>query len=218
MYYHLLAFSATYCDLLLLTTTSCTSLVLWDVFCLIQQQAVAKAGTTPAGTVHWATAAVVSSSSEAETAVAPESVSVTTSSTPKVETQAGGVLRFVPTVNRVNLPVPPAVDSAPRTNSLVPISSTEADPAWNNQESGGPGGAGGASGGSRRDSVDDSMTPAACSSDEKLLNDAGVSEFLPCADFMGPGVSPPPCFSLSDSPLGNYSPLLLLTATNYEFN
>lgn len=52
-----------------------------------------------------------------------------------------------------------------------------------------------------RNSVDGSVTPAA---DEKLLNDAetGVSEFLPCADFMGPGISPSPCFSLSDSPLG----------------
>ena len=49
-------------------------------------------------------------------------------------------------------------------------------------------------------------TTATDDDDDKLLNDVSaesdVSEFLPCADFMGPGVSPSPCFSLSDSPLG----------------
>ena len=70
----------------------------------------------------------------------------------------------------------------------------------------------GSSGWSERskDCADDEppLTPVAA--DEKLLSDGGVSEFLPCADFMGPGLSPSPCFSFTDSPLGsqNSSPAM----------
>ncbi|KAI9563042.1 hypothetical protein GHT06_010499 [Daphnia sinensis] len=171
-----------------------------------------------------------------------ESTTTCSASTPKCEAisvvtvpvtapTTTSVLRLVPqcvpTVNRVNLPVPAGIDTnallattaivscatatststppptlAPVAEDSPPVATTvveEADPGkWSEQ--GTPSGS--------RNSVDGSVTPAA---DEKLLNDAetGVSEFLPCADFMGPGISPSPCFSLSDSPLGsqNSSPV-----------
>lgn len=137
-------------------------------------------------------------------------------------------LRFVPTVTRVNLPVPTGQvgldtvstllgsTTSARPNTPASNSSSRADPAvpsenWNS------------SGGSRRSSpaaldVARPLTASPIASAsiisavvvpseaEKLLSseaEAGVSEFLPCADFMGPGISPSPCFSLSDSPLGN---------------
>ena len=101
----------------------------------------------------------------------------TSTTTVKAEAPAG-VLRFVPTVNRVNLPVPPS-----SIHSLHP----EAHPA-------------------------EVATPEAPPDADV---DDGVSEFLPCADFMGPGVSPPPCFSLSDSPLGNSINLKSIDQQNY---
>lgn len=144
-----------------------------------------------------------------------EAISVVT--VPVTAPTTTSVLRLVPqcvpTVNRVNLPVPAGIDAnallattatststppsvlAPAAEDSPTVAATVVEEAdhgkWSDQ--GTPSGS--------RNSVDGSGTPAA---DEKLLNDAetGVSEFLPCADFMGPGISPSPCFSLSDSPLG----------------
>ncbi|KZS10908.1 Uncharacterized protein APZ42_024539 [Daphnia magna] len=151
-----------------------------------------------------------------------EAISVVT--VPVTAPTTTSVLRLVPqcvpTVNRVNLPVPAGIDAnallattatststppsvlAPAAEDSPTVAATVVEEAdhgkWSDQ--GTPSGS--------RNSVDGSGTPAA---DEKLLNDAetGVSEFLPCADFMGPGISPSPCFSLSDSPLGsqNSSPV-----------
>ena len=158
--------------------------------------------------------------------VPPKSEPISTVALPvTASTTTTSVLRLVPqcvpTVNRVNLPVPAGVDTNALLTSTVNVNRTivtstptppltlapipvdlpvvtttiieESDHGkWNDRST--PSGS--------RNSGDGSVTPAA---DEKLLNDAetGVSEFLPCADFMGPGVSPSPCFSLSDSPLGS---------------
>ncbi|XP_059353017.1 mucin-5AC-like [Daphnia carinata] len=159
----------------------------------------------------------------------PKSEAISVVTVPVTAPTTTSVLRLVPqcvpTVNRVNLPVPAGMDTNAllATTSMVTCTATTSTPPpvlapvvedspnvaatvveeadhgkWSDQ--GTPSGS--------RNSVDGSVTPAA---DEKLLNDAetGVSEFLPCADFMGPGISPSPCFSLSDSPLGsqNSSPV-----------
>ncbi|XP_046636432.1 mucin-17-like isoform X4 [Daphnia pulicaria] len=157
--------------------------------------------------------------------VTPKSEPISIAAVPVAASTTTSVLRLVPqcvpTVNRVSLPVPAGIDTNALLATTVTVNRTTATPTptppltmapvpadppvvatavieetdhskWNDQ--GTPSGS--------RNSVDGSVTPAA---DEKLLNDAetGVSEFLPCADFMGPGVSPSPCFSLSDSPLGS---------------
>ena len=120
------------------------------------------------------------------------------------------MIYFIPTVNRVSLPVPPisakvAASALPATVQPEPIAAD----SWVSSVAASP-----------EDTPDDdhvieqhnsvdssSLIPSTTTAEEKLLNadadaEAGVSEFLPCADFMGPGVSPSPCFSLSDSPLG----------------
>ena len=124
------------------------------------------AAKTNSSTVHWtpSTSVLSTGSGNGE----PET---TASSTVVKPEAAAGVLRFVPTVNRVNLPVPPP----PSMPSSMAAEAAAAD-------------------------VTPEATPEAPPDADV---DAGVSEFLPCADFMGPGVSPPPCFSLSDSPLGS---------------
>ena len=169
--------------------------------------------------------------------VTPKSEPISIAAVPVATSTTTSVLRLVPqcvpTVNRVSLPVPAGIDTNALLATTVTVNRTAvastptppltlapvpADPPvvaaagieepdhskWNDQ--GIPSGS--------RNSVDGSVTPAA---DEKLLNDAetGVSEFLPCADFMGPGISPSPCFSLSDSPLGsNYLSKHLLYQSN----
>lgn len=164
--------------------------------------------------------------------VTPKSEPISIAAVPVAASTTTSVLRLVPqcvpTVNRVSLPVPAGIDTNALLATTVTVNRTTATPTptppltmapvpadppvvatavieepdhskWNDQ--GTPSGS--------RNSVNGSVTPAA---DEKLLNDAetGVSEFLPCADFMGPGVSPSPCFSLSDSPLGSNHPSTLL--------
>ena len=154
----------------------------------------------------------------------------------KVES-TGSVLRFVPTVNRVSLPVAPGVDAATllaaasQSNQTIlappaPATPTESAPAASTPTESDPISAWTGAGSPPAPavtSVDDALPPVplGVATDEKMLNDAetGVSEFLPCADFMGPGVSPSPCFSFSDSPLGESSNVLELrwnTCFNFD--
>lgn len=170
--------------------------------------------------------APISSEITSTSGTEPEPSTTLVEATPKVEAipvssvpataTATSVLRLVPTVNRVSLPGPSGLDatallstssctgtSTPGTPPLtlatlpidpIPVAIVEEDHGkWSDQ--GTPSGS--------RNSVDGSVTPVA---DEKLLNDAetGVSEFLPCAD-MGPGLSPSPWLSLSDSPIGLFN-------------
>lgn len=177
-----------------------------------------------------------SPSSTTEVVEQPANATVQQDASPKVMTAVvtttsatTATLRFVPTVTRVNLPIPTGQVALDTVNTLLGSttsarpstpasdSSSRPDPAatatenWNR------------SGGSPHSSPvaldiarPSTASPiasasiisvvAAPSEAEKLLSseaEAGVSEFLPCADFMGPGISPSPCFSLSDSPLGN---------------
>jgi len=140
---------------------------------------------------------------------------------PKTETipvsAAVAMINFVPTVNRVSLPVPPlsAIVAASALHTTIQPEPVAAD-NWVSSVAASPEGTPDDDDAiEQHNSVDSSsLIPSTTTVEDKLLNadadaEAGVSEFLPCADFMGPGVSPSPCFSLSDSPLGTIYFILL---------
>jgi hypothetical protein len=159
---------------------------------------------------------------EAATSTTPPVAVSTTEAAVKVECTVS-VLRFVPMVNRVSLPVAPGVDAstllaaASQSNQTIlvppaPATPTESAPAASTPTESDPISAWTGAGSLPAltvTSVDDALPPVPLGvvTDEKMLNDVvtGVSEFLPCADCMGPGVSPSPCFSFSDLPLGESS-------------
>lgn len=107
-----------------------------------------------------------------------------------------------PTTTTTNTTNPTSTLTSTRMTARIASPEAESLVAWNNQ-----------TGDENRSSPGPSSSigevaipvPLVTGVDEKLLSDAetaGVSDFLPCADFMGPSVSPSPCFSFSDSPLG----------------
>ena len=121
---------------------------------------------------------------------------------------AAAMLNFVPTVNRVSIPVPPAstIVTAVPASTIQSVESIVPADSWVSGVAASPDPTTPDDVVEQNNSVDSSsLIPTTTAAEDKLLNadaEAGVSEFLPCADFMGPGVSPSPCFSLSDSPLG----------------